>query len=564
MPTHGHGQGYLDLNFIIPEVVEYVAYRKGPYHALVGDFSAAGSASFKTYDRLDEGFAEVEIGMNGYYRGVVANSHDVGGGDLLYALEAHFYEGPWDLDEDLEKFNLLAKYTGDIGNAGLQIIATAYHAEWTSTDQVPLRAVESGLISRRGFIDSDLGGETTRISLSTRLTWENIEVMAYGVYYDFSLFSNFTYFLDDTVNGDEFEQADERWIFGGSVRYEDDVRLFARDATLRGGLTLLYDDIVGVGLYQTAARQRLATFRDDSVQELLLGLYGEVELHWTDRFRTITGARVDIVDYDVSANLPVNSGGGSDAIVSPKVSLAWEAFDGVEFYASYGRGFHSNDVRGATIAIDPKTGGAVDAVKALVRADGAELGVRFESGEGFNISLAGFWLDLDLELVFVGDAGTTEPNDATRRYGAELSLFWQAADWLALDASGAVTDDKFKDLPGENRIPNSIGFVFGTGATVTLTNGLTGSLRVRHLGDAPLVEDNSVRSRSTTLVNLGLAYDVGPVEIGLDILNLLDSKRNDITYFYESRLPGEAGGVEDIHFHPVEPLTVRGSIRLKL
>ncbi|MGE0668838.1 MAG: TonB-dependent receptor [Sphingomonadales bacterium] len=563
MPTHGHGQGYLDLNFIIPEIVEYVSYEKGPYHADVGDFSTAGSASFKTWDRLEEGFAHATVGNHGYYRLVAADSFDVGGGTVLAAGEAHFYEGPWVLDEDLEKFNALLKYTGEIGGADAQLMATAYHASWNSTDQVPLRAVESGLIPRKGFIDPDLGGRTTRLSLSGRLDWGALAAQVYGIYYRLNLYSNFTYFLDDPVNGDEFEQADERAILGGSLSYEDDVTLGAMPATIRAGLDLRYDDIMGVGLYHTAGRERIGTVRNDKVRELMVGLHGEAELHLTDRLRAILGARVDWLNWDVNAlSLPVNSGEGDDAILSPKGTVAWRAADGLELYASYGRGFHSNDVRGATIAIDPKSGDPVDTVPALVRSDGAELGVRIEAADRLSLTLAGFWLDLESELVFVGDAGTTEPNDATRRYGLEASAFWKAADWLVFDVSGAVTRARFRDID-DNRIPNSVGFVLGGGAVMTLPEGLTASLRVRHLGDAPLIEDSSVRSRSTTLVNAGLSYDFGKFEVGLELLNLLDSKRNDITYFYESRLPGEAAGVEDIHFHPVEPFTIRGSIRVK-
>lgn len=562
MPTHGHGQGYLDLNFIIPELVEYVAYEKGPYHSDSGDFSSAGSASFKTYDRLDQGLVQASIGSHGYYRLVAADSTAVGDGDLLWAGELHFSNGPWLLDEDLEKANLLVKYTGKIGDADAQFITTAYRASWQSTDQIPLRAVEKALIPRKGFIDPDLGGETTRLSLSGALDFGKIAAQVYGIYYDFSLYSNFTYFLDDPVNGDEFEQADERAIFGGRLSYEDDVSLGAVAATVRAGLGVRYDDILGVGLFHTAGRGRLTAVRDDRVQEVMASLHGEMELHWTDRFRSILGGRVDWLSWDVRSLLPANSGTGDDAMVSPKATLAYEVLDGLDLYASYGRGFHSNDVRGATISLDPKTGGPAEPVPALVRSEGAELGLRCEAGKTLTLTAAAFWLDLESELVFVGDAGATEPNDGTRRYGIETSVFWQADDWLVFDLSGALTQARFRDI-ADNRIPNSVGFVMGGGAIITLPEGFSASLRVRHLGKAPLIEDHSVRSRSTTLVNLGLGYDLGRFQIGLELLNLLNSKDNDISYFYESRLSGEAAGVEDIHFHPVEPLTVRASVRVR-
>ncbi|MEN3976394.1 TonB-dependent receptor [Emcibacter sp. SYSU 3D8] len=563
MPTHGHGQGYLDLNFIIPEIVEYVSYEKGPYHADVGDFSSAGSAAFKTYDRLGQGFVHASIGNQGYYRLVAADSMNAAGGTLLLAGEAHFYGGPWELDENLEKFNALMKYTGEVGGADTQFIATAYRALWDSTDQVPLRAVDGGLIPRKGFIDPDLGGQTTRLSLSGRMDWGRLEAQVYGIYYRLNLFSNFTYFLEDPVNGDQFEQADERAILGGSLSWVNDVTLGAMPVTIRAGLDLRYDDIMSVGLFHTAGRERIGTVRDDKVQELMVSLHGEAELHLSDRLRAIFGARVDWLSWDVAArSLPVNSGDGDDAILSPKGTLAWRVADGLELYASYGRGFHSNDVRGATISIDPKTGEPVGAVPALVRSDGAELGLRVEANDRLSVTVAGFWLDLQSELVFVGDAGATEPNEATRRYGIEASAFWKATDWLVFDLSGAMTRARFRNVD-DDRIPNSVGFVLGGGAVVTLPEGFTASLRVRHLGNAPLIEGNSMRSRSTTLVNAGLSYDFGEFEVGLELLNILNSRDNDITYFYESRLRGETAGVEDVHFHPVEPLTIRGSVRVK-
>ena len=562
MPTHGHGQGYLDLNFIIPEIVEYIAYEKGPYRADADDFATAGQASFKTYDRLEHGFASVTAGMHGYYRLVAADSYNTGKGELLWAGEAHVSNGPWVLDEDLQKFNLLLKYTGEIGGLDTQIAATAYRATWASTDQVPQRAVDQGLIPRNGFIDPDLGGRTTRLSLSAKATAGAFTAQMYGVYYDFALFSNFTYFLDDPVHGDEFEQVDERVILGGRFGYEDDLSLRALPATIRAGLDLRYDDILGVGLFHTAAREQLGTVRDDKVRELMTSLHGEMEIHWTDRFRSILGGRVDLLSYDVNANIAANSGDGSAAMASPKATLAWQAVDGLEFYASYGRGFHSNDVRGATIAVDPKSGDPATPVPALVRSEGAELGLRLEAERALTLTLAGFWLDLGSELVFVGDAGTTEPNDATRRYGLEASAFWQATDWLVFDASAAVTKARFRGRD-DNRIPDAVGFVLGAGAVATLPNGLTASLRLRHLGAAPLIEDNSARSHSTTLVNMGLSYDFGRFVVGVELLNLLNSEDNDITYFYESRLPGESAGVDGIHFHPVEPFTLRGTVRVK-
>ena len=245
--------------------------------------------------------------------------------------------------------------------------------------------------------------------------------------------------------------------------------------------------------------------------------------------------------------------------------LAWHAFDHFELYADYGESFHSNDVRGATIKVDPKTGDPVDQVPALVKARGSELGARLEYPR-LTASIVAFYLTLGSELVFSGDGGTTEPNPASRRYGTEATLFWRPFDWLTLDGALAFTHARFHDVdPGQTRIPNSVARVASGGAAVDFGRGLSASLRLRHFGAAPLIEDDSARSKPTTLVNIGGYYQLGRAKLGIDVLNLLDAKDNDITYFYTSRLQGEpADGVADYHLHPVEPRQVRVSLRLVL
>ncbi|UTW55958.1 TonB-dependent receptor [Kordiimonas sp. SCSIO 12610] len=561
--THGHGQGYLDLNFIIPELTERIDFRKGPYFADVGDFSAAATSSFKTYDKLDNNLAQVTVGESGFFRGLIATSFEAAGGDLLLAGEAAFFDSPFILDEDLEKLNAFLKYSRTDGGTDWRLSLSAYDAEWTSSDQVPLRAIESGLIPRLGFIDPDLGGETTRIALNGGFDTENLSFSAYALYYDFTLFSNFTLFLNNPVNGDEFEQRDERITLGGTVKYRNPVTLFGKAAELRVGGDIRYDDIFNIGLFNTAGRERLSTVRDDEVSQFSIGGYAEVEVNLTDHIRASAGLRGDVFTHDVVSSIDVNSGDGSDAIITPTASIAWQAFDRVEFYANYGQGFHSNDVRGASITVDPVTREAAEPVDVLVRAEGAEIGVRL-GDETFNTTLVGFWLDLDSELVFVGDAGTTEPNDDSRRFGVEFNAFWQPLDWLVLDATAAYTDARFRGAPlGEARIPQAVESVLGGGITVKPGDNFSATLRLRHFGEAPLIEDGSVFSEPTTLVNVGIYKDIGPARFSLDILNLFDSEDADITYFFESQLPGEAAPVADIHLKPVEPRQIRASLSLR-
>lgn len=560
MRSHGHGQGYLDLNFLIPELVERIEYRKGPYFADIGDFGLAGSAAFKTYDRLTRPFVELTIGAFGFYRALAAGSAEAGGGDLLLALDGTLSNGPWLLDEDLEKLNGLAKYTRRTAGGGWNLGASLYHASWTSTDQVPLRAVESDLIDRFGFIDPHLGGRTTRLSGNFSLASGGTSVSAYAIHYDFRLTSNFTYFLEDPIDGDEIEQRDRRTVLGGAAAHRFDASLGAVPTAIRIGGDLRYDRIGRVGLYRSIGGRRSATVREDAIDEYSFGLFAEGELALAPRLRAIVGLRGDVYRYDVDAGLAANSGDGSDALLQPKASLAWRAAEPVELYASYGEGFHSNDARGAAIAVDSVSGDPAAPVPLLVRGRGAELGARVEYSR-FNASLALFHLRLGSELVFVGDAGGTEPSDASRRYGVEANLFWRPLGWLALNASAALTHARFRG-GAEDRIPNAVSEVFAGGVTVDAGSGLSATMRLRHFGPAPLIEDGSVRSDGTTLVNLGAYYRLGRVRAGLDIFNLLDARDADISYFYASRLPGEpAGGVEDIHFHPVEPRQLRASLR---
>lgn len=561
MRSHGHGQGYLDLNFLIPELVERIDYRKGPYFADVGDFSAAGTVSFTTVDTLAHPIAQAEIGSYGYYRALLAGSFGVGGGDLLAGVNGAMSNGPWDLDEKLRKINALVKYSSGSAEHGYSIVANGYRSTWRSTDQVPRRAIDSGLIGRFGNIDPYLGGETTRLGLSGQGHIGRTRVSAYGTYYKFHLTSNFTYFLDDPINGDEFQQRDERGIFGGAVRHSIPATLFGLPLLLTGGADTRYDHVGNVGLYHSRFGRRDGTVREDKVDEYSGALFVEGELALTPRLRATIGGRGDVVGYTVHAGDPGNSGSGSDALGSPKVALAWRPADHLELYANYGTSYHSNDVRGATIRFEPGADTPAERVGVLQRATGYEGGARVEFAN-FNATIVGYHLSLASELVFVGDAGSTEPQGATRRYGTEASLFWRPLRWLTLDGSAALTHARFRDAPGQDRIPNSQSVVASGGATAQVTPDIALTARIRHFGRSPLIEDNSARSDPTTLVNAGAYYQLGPAKFAIDILNLFGARDNDITYFYPSRLPGEPeGGVDDYHLHPVEPRQVRGSVR---
>jgi hypothetical protein len=480
----------------------------------------------------------------------------VAGGTLLAGAEGTRSNGPWVLDEDLQKLNGLVKWS----RPGFSIALSAYAARWNSTDQVPERAIASGLIPRLGNIDPDLGGRSGRYALTLQGGDQRTSWNAYAIRSAFRLTSNFTYGLDDPVNGDQFVQRDRRWVLGGSLKWQQPL---SDRATLRLGSDVRADLIGTVGLYRSTAARIRETVREDRVDQASVSAWGEVEARVTPHLRAIAGLRADAMGWNVRSDNPANSGRGSAAIATPKLSLAWEATEGLELYAGYGEGFHSNDVRGATIRIDPASGDPANPVPVFARARGGELGLRIEH-ERFSITAAAFWLHLQSELVFVGDAGTTEPNDATRRFGGELTLFWRPTDRLTLDGALAVTDARFTGVV-DNRIPGSVGNVISAGASWTAAPGLVLTARLRHFGAAPLIEDGSVRSDPTTLINVGAYWTRGRIRLSAELLNLANARDPDISYFYASRLPGEpAAGVEDRHIHPVEPRQLRLSVRVSL
>ncbi len=574
LPTHGHGHGYLDLNLLIPELIDVVEFRKGPYYADVGDFSSAGTSAITYKRRLETTFfIKAGFGEYGFWRDIVAASPRVAGGDLLLAGEFQAYEGPWsDVDENLGKWNGIAKWTRDLGeDAGVEFFASAYHADWNSADQVPLRAVTSGMIDRYGSLDDDLGGRTGRYTASVS-AWRGGEngtrAQAWMARYDFDLWSNFTYFLDDPTNGDEFQQIDERTMYGADLAQDLVARLGPVYVLNTLGLQTRHDHIGDVGLLRTAGRDTLDTVRRDDVRVTSLGIWWQAEAQLADWLRGFVGLRGDFYWFDVDAHgFPENSGNEDDAIASPKVGLVFGPWLDTELYVSYGRGFHSNDARGTTITVDPGSVDPVDAVDPLVASEGTEAGIRTEWIDGLRSSVAVWLLDLDSELLFVGDAGTTEATRPSRRWGVELANFWQPLDWLMLDCDVTATESEFRDDdPAGDHIPGAIATTVAAGAAVDFDWGLFASLRLRHFGRRPLIEDNSVKSRDTTLVNLQTGWrwrdtPFGDLTLTVDVTNLLDASDDDITYYYPSRLPGEGpDGVQDVHFHPVEPRTVRGDI----
>jgi hypothetical protein len=568
LPTHGHGQGYTDMNFVIPELVSTIQYKKGTYYAEEGDFSAAGAAHIDYVRSLAQPIAELTLGQDSYSRLLAAGSTKNDGGIWMAAGEAQHEDGPWDLPQNLRKLSGVLRWSSAESD-GFSATAMAYRNEWDSTDQVPQRAIDQGLIGRYGNIDPTLGGKTWRYSLSAdwlgRGDYGYTRASAYAVDYGLNLFSNFTFFLDDPENGDQFEQADRRKIFGANLDHVRYGKWGDTDTVHAFGLEARHDRIGTVGLYHTLDRERIGTTREDSVRQTSLSAWYHNTTQWTPALRTIAGLRADSYRFDVESNLEANSGKASDSIVNPKLSVILGPFSGTEFFFNAGGGFHSNDGRGATTRIDPASGEAVDTVDPLVRAKGAEIGVHTHLTPAWQTALTVWGLDIDSELLFVGDAGTTEASRPSRRTGVEWANYWRPMRGLIVDADLAATRARFRDDdPAGKYIPGAIEQAASAG--ITYTEGpWAGGLRLRYFGARPLIEDDSVRSKSSFLANLKAGYRFSRhVRAWVEVLNLFDREVSDVDYSYESRLGAEPDPVADIHTHPAEPRTIRIGIALAL
>lgn len=581
LPTHGHGQGYTDLNIVIPELVRRLNYQKGVYYAENGDFSSAGAAHLETFRELSESLAKVEGGMYGYGRAVVASSPQLGNGRLLYGIEAFHHDGPWENPDDYQRFNGQLTYSQGDDDNGFSATFRGYHGRWDSSDQVAAGAVDEGLVPFFGSLDDTTGGDSQRYSLQTE--WHRrdersaSQIQAYGYYYDLDLFSNFTYFLTDTNRGDQFEQTDRRAAVGLDARHTFFHAWNDRDVQTTIGLQLRNDDIRN-GLFNTQARRRVdkinaddgslipAVVREDDILQTSLGVFVENKTQWTDKLRTVAGIRGDGFRHDVTSTRAENSGDRTDAIASPKLSVVLGPWNDTEVYVQGGLGFHSNDGRGATTRVDPITGLAVDADGAPIRrADplvptyGAEVGVRTTAIQGLQSTLSLWWLDIDSELLFVGDAGSTEASRPSRRYGVEWANYYHLAKDLTLDLDISFSHAEFRDdAPEGDHIPGAVESVVAAGVSYQSDSGFFGSLRLRYFGPRPLVEDNSLRSAETILLSAGVGYRFRKTwTVSAEVFNLLNRRDHDIEYAYESRVrPGDAA-VMQRHYHPVEPIQAR-------
>ncbi len=592
LATHAHGQGYADMNIVIPELIDRIDFEKGPYYAANGDFSTVGAAHLVFADALPGDILKIEGGTDGYLRALLAESAEVASGNLVAGLEVYHENGPWVIPDDYTRYNGMLKYSHGNASLGFSVTAMAYHGSWNSTDQVAESAVASNLISFYGSQSPTDGGYSQRYSLQGEWHQQGpdsaSQVMAYAFHYDLNLFSNFTYFLD-SPDGDQFEQQDNRNVAGlkAGHTFIGDFLGHRMETTLG---TQIQASWIDVGLYQTVDRVRTekadydgniipATTKADSITEDSAGVYVDNRIWWASKFRSDLGIRGDFYGVDVRDLEPVNSGSRTAALASPKLSLVLGPWAGTEFYVQGGYGFHSNDARTDTATANPDDSLVGTRLPVLVPSRGAEVGVRTNAGGKLQSTLSLWYLHDDSELYFNGidaDDGETAPSQqATRRYGVEFANYYTPAPWATFDLDFADSWAYFvspttaaEDVtPGGTFVDEAIHVSLTAGATVKTRTGWEASLRMRYFGPRPLVSDGSVTSASTLIVNLGLGYRFnGRWRATCDILNLLDRHDHDIDYYYQSRNSPAPGAPEpnEIHFHPVEPTEVRFGLEARL
>jgi outer membrane cobalamin receptor len=557
MVSHAHGQGYADLHFLMPEIINYVDFDKGPYFANKGDFNTAGYVAFQTKKRLDRNFAKMEVGSFNTARVATGiNIFETKKSNAFIASEFFRTDGFFVNNQDFTRFNLHTRFNSELSKrTNLTFVFTAFASKWNASGQIPDRAVEQGIISRYGSIDPTEGGNTSRYNSYLKVlhnfdnggSWEN---QAFVIRYDFNLFSNFTFYLHDSINGDQINQQDSRWIYGYKSRYQRTTKFFAKTIKTDIGAGIRYDDITNIELDHTVKRTFLNHVQFGDVKELNANAYVSETVFLTDKFSINAAARFDFFHFTyndrlVVTQLPVVE----KAIVSPKLNFNYQANQNVSLFVRSGSGFHSNDAR-VVVAQNGKN--------ILPRAYALDVGAEVRLTSKFLIHTALWRLDLDQEFVYSGDEGVVEPSGKTLREGIDISIRYQLTSWLFADLDANTTKPRMKDLPeGKNYIPlapvqTSIG-----GLTMRRGYGLNGSLRYRYIGDRPANEDNTLIAKGYFITDATVNYTDKTWEIGMSIENLFDVQWKEAQFDTLSKMKNEVAPVDEIHFTPGTPFSLK-------
>lgn len=579
MVSHAHGQGYADLNFLIPEIVDRVEFSKGPYFAQWGDLANSGAVNFITKENTSENSLQALGGFFNTMRYTGAVSPKIGPVQTLLAGEVYFSDGPFKHAENYARYNFFGKFTlAPTADSKLSLWFSAHDGDWDASGQIPLREVHAQRLDRFGSLDPTEGGQSDRQNLNLVYTsaptpQERWLVQLYGSRYKLALFSNFTFFTKDTIRGDGINQDDSRVLYGGRVRYTRLWTLGGMPTESAVGFETRNDD-ADVGLFRQQRRQRFATTNKVNIEERSFSGYLQQEIFLREWLRFQAAVRGDFFLFDVQDRLPANAsdavrirGNTTDGIVNPKASLILSPFQNkptlwrnTEFFLNFGMGYHSNDARDAV-----QVGG-----KPLARSTGSELGMRTNLWGRLDIATSLWLLDLDSELVFVGDEGVTEASGPTRRWGIDFETRYTVLPWLFADLDLTYSDPRFRTT-GE-AVPLAPTLLINGGLTAIFENGFSGALRLRYLDDRPANEDRSLIARGYMLLDLILRYRWRNVEASVQVLNLADVDWRQTQFATNSCVASEVGvdsrcpidgageGVEDINFVPGYPITLRGGL----
>lgn len=592
LPSHAHGEGYADMNTVIPELVQRVNFEKGPYYADVGNYGSTGSAHLEFFKTLPENFFQVGGGMYGYERAVFGMSRKVGSGNLLFGGEVYHDDGPWRNPDDYLKLNGILTYSRGDDSRGSSVTARAYHGKWNSSDQIAENAVP--LVGLFGTLNPTDGGNSQRYSVQGEWHRQHAnsmtKIMAYGFYYDLDLFSDFTYYLTDPLHGDQFEQKDRRWVVGLDARHTIFGQWFGLRVENTFGLQIR-NDFVHNGLFQTENRERVdktdldtgttlpATAQEDRFTDTEVGVYVENRIQWSDKFRTVTALRGDVGHVGVTSLVtPANSGPATKALPSPKLSLIFGPWAKTELYVQGGFSFHSNDARGATQTVQPVSdenpypNTSASKIPLLIPTKGAEVGIRAIALTHLQSTFSLWYLRSASELQQSGDTGGTVPSrQPSNRYGIESANYYTPLEHLVFDFDIANSralfttvdeDDAAPNSPGGKRVPEAVGLVASSGVTLHDYGRFTTSLRLRAFGPRDLTSDGIYRSSATVLLNADVGYQLTRKwRFAVEFLNLLNRKDHDIDYAYESRITPTGDSVFTGVFHPIEPFQVRFGLR---
>lgn len=564
MVSHAHGQGYADLHFIIPETIDKIDFGKGPYYGDKGNFNTAGYVNFETKENVSSNMLKFELGqfntqrVLGVWNAVNNDEHSA-----YIASEYLTSDGPFESPQNLDRFNIFGKYTYKPTTSDkIKLQLSHFTSEWDASGQIPQRAVDSGLITRFGAIDDTEGGKTSRTNVSlkySKILGDKSSFQQHLFYsdYDFLLFSNFTFFLEDPVNADQIKQQENRTIYGFDNEYSNYYSFNNFNGSWSVGSHLRKDLITGNELSNTLNRTETLNFIQlGNVNETNLGAFLENEIN-INKWTMNTSLRLDYFNfqYQDSLSTTISEEVESEAILSPKFSVAYDQSDDLQLYFKAGKGFHTNDSRVVVTERDRQI---------LPAAYGFDLGLNWKPLPNTFVNFAYWYLFLEQEFVYVGDAGIVEPSGQTRRYGLDLSIRYQPVDWLYWNVDANFANPRAIDEEaGNDFIPLAPDFTFISGITITRKSGLYGNLNVRYLDDRPATSDNSINAEGYTVFDLTTGYEWRNINFGIQVQNLFNTEWKETQFATLSRLQDEAEAIEEIHFIPGTPFSLKGVVSYK-